>query len=119
MSEMNELIANEPSLEKRTILRELKKYNKFAHEWMHKFGSTWKQKYQSLQKTKEWRKARRLLKGYFTNDNNLICKECNKEIKGSFTLHHDMYGKPYDFFNPLYIKLICSYHHTKDFHKKR
>ncbi len=116
MDEINQLIREEVDPRKKEILIELKGYNHFADGFMRKPYMGWKAKYRALQHTDEWKKARIILKEYFTENGILICPICSNKIYDRFTLHHDMYGKPFNFFNPLYVQLIHGFCH-KGIHK--
>ena len=116
MEEINQLIREETDPRNKEILKELKKLCHFSDGHMRKPYQSWRTKYRSLQKTHQWRKARMLLKEYFTKDGILECPKCPNKIYDRFTLHHDMYGKPYNYFNPLYVQLIHGFCH-KSIHK--
>jgi hypothetical protein len=108
--EIDELIA-EAEGRQLEILIQLKYLNQQAYFWQRQFKMSWKQKYNKMWSQKFWKEARQLLKEYSTIENNGIfqCQLCKKELDSKFVLHHDFYPKnPNNFFNPLYLKLICN-----------
>ena len=110
---MNELIRQEEDPYKRNILKQLKPLCLEAYTHMYRSGGTWKQKYNAMWKEKFWKEARLLLKKYFTENGALNSPICSKPIKDKFTLHHEMYGEPITYFNPLYVQIIHNHCHVK------
>lgn len=120
--EINELI-REASGRQLEILLELKKLNKLAYLHMKQFSKNWKTKYREMWRKPFWRRARILLKEYFTIENNgkFVCHDCGKELGKSFVVHHDegFYKGAFqaNIFTPLYIKILDNSCHSK-IHKK-
>lgn len=110
VDEIDELI-RESSGRKLEILIQLKILNQKAFFHMKQFKKSWKVKYREMWKQPFWKKARLLLKEYFTLENNgkLNCIECGKEISKTYVLHHekDFYSL-LNFFNPIYVNILCS-----------
>lgn len=115
--EINELI-NQASGRQLEILLKLKELNQKAHFWQKQFGKTYKKKYNEMWNQSFWKKARKLLKEYFSKEGISICPICKNEIKDKYVLHHDFYPKEaYNLFTPLYCQIICKTCHNKT-HKK-
>jgi len=104
---------------KREILRELKKLNKEAYQIMVQPYKQFKQKYNELQKTDTWTRAKLLLLEYFSTDNKIIkCNVCNRlDITNDFVLHHEKYV-PSELFTPIHVHFIHNKCHLKIHYRK-
>ncbi len=89
------------------ILRELKKYNKYAKIYLRKNSLDFKSAYTNFQKSKAWTKAKALLIEYFSLENEILtCPICNNVLDPYHsTLHHIYYDKK-KLFDPKYINLV-------------
>ena len=104
---------------KKAILKELRKYNKFARKYLKKCSLDYKRAYEGLQKTETWTKAKALLIEYFSLSNDAFtCPVCETELDPyASTMHHDIYDNK-KLFDPKYISFLhYDCHH--DYHQKR
>ena len=109
---INDMIENADG-RKKEILIELKKLNKKAYLHMLAPYSTFKPKYQSLQKTKIWTQAKELLIEYFTMIYIVVkCPICKQNTANDFVLHHEEYH-PAELFTPEYVQFIHNKCHSR------
>jgi hypothetical protein len=89
------------------ILKELKKYNRYAKIYLRKNSLDFKTAYNNFQKSEAWIKAKTLLIEYFSLENETLrCPICNKILDPYyFTLHHIFYDSK-KLFDPKYINLV-------------
>lgn len=99
------------------ILKELKKYNRYAKIYLRKNSLDFKSAYNNFQKSEVWTKAKSLLIEYFSLENEIFkCLICNNVLDPYYsTLHHIYYDKK-KLFDPKYVNLVhhdCHerYHH--------
>jgi len=114
---IQDMIVSEKEGRKKEILLELQKLNKEAYRIMHSHSRRWGNKYQILQKTEVWKKAKKLLLEYFTFDSILRCEVCGDVIDSRRSvLHH----KEYSFFDCFTPRLVIFIHEKchKKIHEK-
>ena len=89
------------------ILRELKKYNRYAKIYLRKNSLDFKSAYNNYQKSEAWTKAKALLLEYFSLENEIFtCPICKNVLNPYYsTLHHIYYDKN-KLFDPEYINLV-------------
>ncbi len=89
------------------ILKELKKYNKYAKIYLRKNSLDFKSAYNNFQKSEAWIKAKALLIEYFSLENEkFTCPICNNILDPyNSTLHHIYYDKK-KLFDPKYVDLV-------------
>jgi len=103
---------------RKEILEELATLNKKAMKYMLAPGSTFKPKYNNLQKTPLWKKAKKLIIEYTLLDKgNLRCDICDKP-SNDLVLHHTKY-EPADIFCPIFCSLIHLRCHAREHEKKK
>jgi len=100
------------------ILKELKKLNKAAYLIMMAPYTTFKIKYGMLQKTYEWKKAKILLKEYFTLEGPLQCAMCGRMLSNHFTVNHKEYN-PSQIFTPDFVEILDNRCHGRYHNKHR
>jgi len=89
------------------ILKELKKYNRYAKIYLRKNSLDFKSVYNNFQKSEAWTKAKALLIEYFSLENEIFtCPMCNNVLDPYHsTLHHIYYDKN-KLFDPIYVNLV-------------
>ena len=89
------------------ILKELKKYNRYAKIYLRKNSHDFKTAYNNYQKSEAWPKAKALLIEYFSLEYGMFtCSICNNVLDPSYsTLHHSFYDRK-KLFNPKYVNLV-------------
>ena len=103
---------------KSEILKELKKLNKSAYLVMTAPYTTFKVKYKLLQQSNEWKKAKWLLREYFTVNDALHCRKCGRMLySSSFTIHHAKYSVS-EIFTPDFIEILDNRCHKRIHLKK-
>ncbi len=92
---------------RKKILKELKKYNRYAKIYLRKNSLDFKTAYNNFQNSEAWTKAKALLIEYFSLENETFrCPICNKILDPYYsTLHHIYYDKK-KWFEPKYINLV-------------
>jgi len=77
------------------ILKELKKYNQYAKNYLRKNFLDFKSAYNNFQKSEAWTKAKALLIEYFSLENEIFtCPICKNVLDPYYsTLHHSYYDK--------------------------
>jgi len=103
-----DLLASQQNPSKKKLIEKLIPLARKAYDFLEQPGkSRWKD-YDKLWNTKAWKEARSLLKQFFTTNGKVYCNACNREITGSFTLHHPKYPpkhKTYLLFHPDYCSI--------------
>jgi len=99
-------VSNKTSRHKK-ILKELKKYNRYAKIYLRKNSLDFKGAYNNFQKSETWTEAKALLIEYFSLENKLFtCPICNKVVDSYYsTLHHIYYDKK-KLFDPKYVNFV-------------
>ena len=99
-------MSNKTSRHKK-ILKELKKYNRYAKFYLRKNSLDFKSAYNNFQKSEAWTEAKALLIEYFFLENKLFtCPICNKVVDSYYsTLHHIYYDKK-KLFDPKYVNFV-------------
>jgi len=89
------------------ILKELKKYNRYAKIYLRKNSLDFKSAYNNFQKSEAWTKAKALLIEYFSLENEIFtCLICNNVLDPYYsTLHHIYYDKK-KLFDPKFVNLV-------------
>jgi len=96
---------------KKELLKQLKKLNLLALKNYflapgHVYGHSFKQKYQALQRSEIWKKAKQLTLEYKKECNIYTCSECGRPIRSDrCTLHHREYDQN-EIFSPCFVSLI-------------
>ena len=123
--EIDELI-REASGRQLEILIQLKSLNQQAFFHMKTPRKSFKQNYKEMWSKSFWKKARKLLKEYFTENGVFRCTICQKILHDKFILHHfpDFYKGSFqaNTFTPLYVQLICqgcNYREHKDKYERK
>ena len=112
--EITDLINQTTNERQVEILLRCRELNKFAYLFMKQPRMSWKAKYRLLQKTKEWKEGRLLLREYFELSGPLYCIYCKKLIGDKFTLHHEEeYYNSVNLFHPNYVQIIHNQCHKK------
>jgi len=89
------------------ILKELKKYNRYAKIYLRKNSLDFKSAYNNFQKSEAWTKAKALLIEYNSLENEIfICTICDTVLDPYYsTLHHNFYDSK-KLFDPKYVDLV-------------
>ena len=110
---------------RKKILKELRKYNRYAKIYLRKNSLDFKTAYNNFQKSEPWTKAKVLLIEYFSLENETVrCPICNKILDPYYsTLHHIFYDSK-KLFDPKYVDLVhhdCHerYHHDNEIPRTR
>ena len=92
---------------RKKILKELKKYNRYAKIYLRKNSLDFKAAYNNYQKSEAWTKAKALLIEYFSLENETIrCSICKNVLDPYYsTLHHIFYDSK-KLFDPKYVDLV-------------
>jgi len=89
------------------ILKELKKYIRYAKIYLRKNSLDFKTAYNNYQKSEVWTKAKALLIEYFSLENETLrCQICKNVLDPYYsTLHHTYYDNK-KLFDPKYVNLV-------------
>ncbi len=100
------------------ILKELKKYNRYAKIYLRKNSLDFKSAYNNFQKSEAWTKAKALLIEYFSLENEIFtCLICNNVLDPYYsTLHHSYYDMK-KLFAPKFVNLVHHDCHER-YHQK-
>jgi len=100
------------------ILKELKKYNRYAKIYLRKNSLDFKAAYNNYQKSEAWTKAKALLIEYFSLENETLrCRICKNVLDPYYsTLHHIFYDSK-KLFHPKYVDLVHHDCHER-YHKE-
>ncbi|MHA1234582.1 MAG: hypothetical protein ACTSQL_05800 [Promethearchaeota archaeon] len=92
---------------RKKILKELKKYNRYAKIYLRKNFLDFKTAYNNFQKSEAWTEAKALLIEYFSLENETLrCPICDNILDPyNSTLHHIYYDKK-KLFDPKYVDLV-------------
>ena len=99
------------------ILKELKKYNRYAKIYLRKNSLDFKSAYNNFQNSEVWTKAKALLIEYFSLENKIFtCPICNNVLDPYYSTLHHIYYDNKRLFDPKYIDFVhhdCHerYHH--------
>ena len=89
------------------ILKELKKYNRYAKIYIGKNSLDFKRAYNNFQKSEAWTKAKALLIEYFSLENEIFtCTICRNVLDPYYSTLHHIYYDNKKLFDPKYINLV-------------
>ena len=89
------------------ILKELKKYNRYAKIYLRKNSLDFKSAYNNFQKSEAWTKAKALLIEYFSLENEIFtCTICRNVLDPYYSTLHHIYYDNKKLFDPKYVNFV-------------
>jgi len=89
------------------ILKELKKYNRYAKIYLRKNSLDFKSAYNNFQKSEAWTKAKALLIEYFSLENEIFtCTICRYVLDPYYSTLHHIYYDNKKLFDPKYVNFV-------------